>query len=541
MAEKPHVNSKLPLETVGSALTSYQILNNAVIDTLFENHPDGVFLFNSQGVIVSVNPATCRISGYLREELIGKRLVRFIERSDIPRVRQSLDGISQGNPACFETTLIQKSGGQRILSITAIPITIQGQFEGFYGVAQDITERRKLSQLLKEVKNEYEDLFENAPMGLFAQAFVNGEYTVTRMNHKAAEMYGYSEEEVINLPVDKLIAEESQIMFGKVLEEIRKGHHVSYECMNVHKDGSVFSVRTSINVSQRDDRKAIVAVEDISMRRELEKSLKQSHESLERTNKLQDLVLRMLSHDFRSPFNSIMGGAKLLMECDLTDEQRELVEIIYRGAKHELALIDNLLKFTQIEGGKIKYNLESISAHVIAHEIRKQHMEQADRKGVGLKFGRIDPIHFKADLSVLQRNIVDNIVNNAIKYSYPESEVRIDIVATSSFEGVIRIQDSGMGVPEDILPSIFDINPAKRRLGTHKEKSTGFGLYISSQMAKMMGGSIEMSSQVSRGTTVKVRMPLANEASKTETSHVLEAPAPNPAPAEDNHDKRALH
>ena len=90
------------------------------------------------------------------------------------------------------------------------------------------------------------------------------------------------------------------------------------------------------------------------------------------------------------------------------------------------------------------------------------------------------------------------------------------------------------------MPYIFDINPAKRRLGTNKEKSTGFGLYISSQMTKMMGGAIEMHSQVSRGTTVKVRIPLAHIVAKEGVSPVLETP-PQSVPEETSQDKRALH
>jgi PAS domain S-box-containing protein len=491
-------------------------LSREVMETLFKNHPDGVFLFDTSGYMINVNPACCDISGFSSAELIGRRFVRFIDRSDILNVRKNFEGVSKGKPVHFDTTLIRKDGNKRLLNITAIPITTEDKFEGFYVVARDITENKQLTQMVREVKNEYEDLFENAPMGLFAQAFVGGEYTVTRMNHKATQMYGYSQEEIVGMSVSEFIAEESQETYKKALLEIQKGHHVTYECLNSHKDGSLFPVRVSINVSQRDDRKAIVAVEDISIRTELEESLRQSHESLERTNKLQDLVLRMLSHDFRSPFNSIMGGAKLLMECDLSDEQRELVDIIYRGAKHELALIDNLLKFTQIEGGKIKYNLEPVSAHVIAHEIRKQHQEQAERKHIQIQFGKIDPIHFKADFSVLQRNIVGNIVSNSIKYSYSGSEIRIDIYAASEKEGVVRIQDFGMGIPEEILPHIFEIHPGKRRIGTHKEKSTGFGLYISSQMVKLMGGSISMTSHVEQGTIVKIVLPLSQAPPKEE-------------------------
>lgn len=518
-----------PNNSATPGITFRHILNNEVVESIFENHPDGVFCFDSQGVIVSVNSASCKISGYSRQELVGKSFVRFIERFQIPAARRSVEGVSRGRYVHFDTTLVHKNGQHVHLSVTAIPITVKGHFEGFYGIARDITERKKLSNMLKEVRDEYEDLFQNAPMGLFSEAFVNGEYVVMRMNKKASEIYGYTQQEVENLQVRELVAERSRELFEQSLTDIQKGRHITYECFNRRKDGSEFPVRVSINVSQSDECSTIVAVEDISLRKSLEESLQQSNTSLERTNKLQDLVLRMLSHDFRSPFNSIMGGAKLLMECDLSDEQRELVDIIYRGAKHELSMIDNLLRFTQIEGGKIKFNQESISSHVIAHELRKQHREQADRKKIRLKFGRIDPIHFYVDFSALQRNILDNIISNAIKYSYPGGEVRIDIVAASDKLGVVRIQDSGVGIPEELLPNIFDINPAKRRIGTNKEKSTGFGLYISSQMTKMMGGEIEMASREEQGTIVKITLPLVQNATKGDTRPVGDAvmyPAP---------------
>ncbi len=483
---------------------------------LFENHPGGVFCFDANGFILEVNNGSCKVSGYNTDELIGRNFSRFFIRQDLPTIVASAQRVFRGKPAHFEARFIRKDGNKIHLFVTFIPITDKAHIDGYYGIALDITERKRLSKLIRSLKEEYEDLFENAPMGLFSGCLDNdGEYVISRLNRKASSIFGYHRDELYRLPLTQLVSDEDQAGLTETFEDNIKSQ--AQEVLGLRKDGTTFPAWVSVDAQE--DQRFIIAVDDISLRKEMEatqarliQELKDSHHALERKSKLQQLVLRMLGHDFRSPFNSILGGARLLMELGLTDEQRELVDIIHRSATHELKLIDNLLKFSHIEERNIRFNVEPVSAHVIAHEIKVQHGEEAKKKHIKLIVDQVDSVYFKVDLDLLMRNVVGNIVHNAIKYSYPGQEVSIHVLKDRDGFGVIQVQDKGIGIPEELLPYIFDINLTKNRMGTQKEKSTGFGLYIASQMAKMMGGQVDVETVPDKGTLMTLRVPLALQA-----------------------------
>jgi PAS domain S-box-containing protein len=489
--------------------------------SLFDAHPDAVFCFDASGYILNVNDSSLRISGYKRSEMIGTKYTKLFHRNSHATLREHTQKLFRGQSTSFEADFIKKDGSICALALTFIPISGKGHIDGYYGIARDVTEKRRLSRLIQDLKDEYEDLFENAPLALIAEKLdAHKIRVISRMNRKAEEVFGKSRQELVGKPLSDLVPEPGYKLLEKALKSKQlESRMLDLGCLRFLDMGAEeFPSSVSINRSDKEKDRTILSIEDVSVRKSLESSrtqliqeLKESHQAIERKSKLQQLVLRMLGHDFRSPFNSILGGARLLMEMGLTEDQKELVAIIHRSAQHELKLIDNLLKFSQIEEGNIQIVVEPVTSEQIVQEIQKQFVDMARQKHIDLVFQQVQTLSLAVDTQLFLRNVLTNVVHNAIKYSFPGQNVTVEILKQKGGKkGLIRVTDTGLGMPEEIKQKLFEITPSKNRAGTLKEKSTGFGLYIAYQITRLMGGDIQVESFPDQGTTVCLEVPLAD-------------------------------
>ena len=484
--------------------------------SMFDNHPDSVFCFDFNGNILDVNPSSCKISGYSRDEMLGQNFRKFFHPDSFETMVTHTQLLFRGKAESFKAKFLHSTGRSLLLSMTFIPIAGKSHMDGYYGVAQDITKQNKLSKFASGLKDEFEDLFENAPLGLISKRKnPQGEPTILRVNLQTEKLFGFSRSELKNQSVLSLIANSDRNKFSEALQMLKKEKTITFECKGCRKDGSDLPIWVWMNQSRAFGNRTIIAIQDSSEQKRLEASLtklvlqlEESHSIQERKTKLQELVLRMLGHDFRSPFNAILGGANLLMELGLSADQKEMVEIIHRSAQSELKLIDNLLKFSKIEEGIIQFNNRYVSSKQIVREIKDLHSESGKQKQIQIRFCQVDKVTFFIDTDLFIRNVVGNIIHNAIKYSFPNSEIRIWILKHQMNFGEIRIQDFGMGVPLDLLGDIFDINSKKNRIGTLNERSSGFGLYIAQQIIRLMGGIIRICSENQKGTVMSILAPL---------------------------------
>lgn len=481
-----------------------------IINTIIVVDEAGDILDINQYNLVHKHPS--RIS---KDQYLGKNVLSLPGINEVPRLKAKLEALLNGSSfSGLEITGAAKSASQKFWVRCFGAHCKEYSIVGF----EDITEQKLLESESFAAIQKFQSLFDSHPDAVFC--FDSNGY-ILNVNESSCNISGYTRGEMVGRNYKRLFHPNS---YSTIIEGTRKlfrGQATTFEADFILKNGtSCRLAMTFIPISGKghhiDGYYGIAR--DVTDKKKLEanrakliEELKQSHKAIARRSKLQELVLRMLGHDFRSPFNSILGGAKLLMELGLTDDQREMVEIIHRSAQHELKLIDNLLKFSQIEEGSIRFNLEPISSHVIVHEIRKQFLENAKQKHIKIVFGTVEAIHLIVDPDVFLRNVVCNVVHNALKYSYPGQEVRIEICKMDQSNGVIRIIDSGVGIPEEIMDHIFEINPAKKRMGTLKEKSTGFGLYISSHMTRLMKGDIKVESKPKKGTTISIIVPMSPE------------------------------
>lgn len=315
--------------------------------------------------------------------------------------------------------------------------------------------------------------------------------------------------------LDSFIEPTEAPSYQKFLEHFTQDHTAEYyyegEFLTVGNRRAWWSLQFS-EISRTGDGLYFVIVQDITLKKIYEEELREAHEQAERANSAKSQFLANMTHEIRTPIHTIIGMTELLSQTRLTSEQSDYVKQVVSAADSLLNLVNDVLDFSKIEAGKMVLDLSQCRMDVIVTQALELVAVKAYSKGleIGVKLEpdfctvvRADPLRI--------RQILVNLLTNAIKFTpsggWIQLRGRLAGPAGSS-DFVIEVEDSGIGIESDKLSRLFQPFYQADDSHTRHFGGTGLGLTICQQLARMMGGEIQVESQLGKGSTFRVRLRL---------------------------------
>jgi len=511
--------------------------------TLYDSTSDAVMLLDEKGFF-DCNKATLTILGCAdREEFCSKHLADLSP----PRQPCGTDSLTLANQQIaiamengsnsFEWMHKRADTGREFpAEVLLNAMELDGK-PVLQAVVRDITERKQAENALQESEMRYRAIYETSADAVMTAApeegFLGG-------NPATISIFGCSDEKDFiqyspaNLspeyqPDGKLSIVKAQEMMNIAME---KGSHF-FEWVHRRKDGINFFATVLLTRLVLKEKKLLQAtVRDITDRKQAEDEILKTNRYLEEaTARANDMAARAeiadmakgqflanMSHEIRTPMNAIIGFSDLLAEEEnLTDEQKEDINIIKESGHHLLRLINDILDFSKIEAGQLNIEIADCSLAELLNSIGSLMRLKAVEKR--LEFDVIKsnglPAQIRTDPTRLRQCLI-NLTGNAVKFT-EKGYVHLNVsLEDRDNQPYIRfdIEDTGIGIPLDKQEKIFGAFEQADGSTTREYGGTGLGLTITKQLTKLLGGEITLTSEVGKGSVFSLVIPVDLDAAK---------------------------
>jgi PAS domain S-box-containing protein len=368
-------------------------------------------------------------------------------------------------------------------------------------VAERTAELQRLYTTTSRQRQYVETLLRASPVAIVT---LDPEARVQSWNAAAERLFGWTSDEAVGLLIDDVVANDQMREEALALSQrIADGGEAQLVTRRARRDGTLVDVQLqAVPVAIDGELAGLLAIyADVG-------ELQQARMAAEQADRAKSAFLAMMSHEIRTPMNAIIGMTGLLLDTELDVEQREYAEIARSSAESLLTIINDILDFSKIEAGQLDlerapFNLRLCLESTLDLAAATLHRSRAI--DMAYLWSEDTPEAVVGDVTRL-RQILLNLLSNALKFT-EQGEVVVMVGSRpldgGAYELQFAVRDSGIGIAPDRIDRLFRSFSQLDPSTTRKYGGTGLGLAISKRLAELMGGSMEVVSQVGAGTTFR--------------------------------------
>jgi len=394
-----------------------------------------------------------------------------------------------------------------------------GVYRGRIWYFRDITERKQAEKQLRQERNFSQSIIETAQTIMLV---LDTDGNILSFNPYMEEMCGYGLGEVkgknwFDTFLPQRDRQRIRELFNKAIDNIQTLGNVN---PIVTKDGREVEIKWYDKTLKDINGNTIglLAIgQDVTEQRQYEEKLKLAKIEAEAASQTKSQFLANMSHEIRTPMNAIIGFSDLLAGEDLTDEQKQEINIISESGHNLLALINDILDLSKIEAGQLDIEIIDYSLTKLLNSIGSLMRPKVIEKG--LEFEVVEssslPAQIRSDPTYLRQCLI-NLIGNAVKFT-EQGHVYVNIsLENKDDQAYIRfdVEDTGIGIPKDKQETIFESFTQADGDTTRKYGGTGLGLTITKQLAELLGGELTLTSEVGKGSVFSLTIPANVEVTK---------------------------
>jgi PAS domain S-box-containing protein len=477
---------------------------------LFELAPVGYFLLNEDFKILNVNLSASLMFGLEKESLMGKSFTLYVDPSWQDTFYLLMKRAMRSDILSTDEVKLKKKGKETFFA----ELQCIRDFDAITGarrvrmVMMDISERKIIETKLKRFRAALDSTADN----IFLIDYHS--FRFIDVNDSAIRNLGFSREEFLKMKPRDINPAYSSKSIDRIKNEFLHdvGNHHTLEMQHRKKEGEIIDVEVYLKTVLIDDEKIIVAVaRDITERKKNQNKLASYARELEELNAGKDKFLSIISHDLRGPFLGLKGYTQMLIEeYDLLEKEEILdyLDKILNSTKDLYTLVDNLLKWSRLELGKIPYEPMAFNLFDEMESLIKLLTGIAIKKDITLENNIPKNLYPYAD-RIMLISVLQNLIGNAIKFTRKNGNVRVN-ASEQGDDVVISVEDDGVGMTREAKDKLFTLDKGHTTRGTAGEKGTGFGLIIAKEMVKKMGGEISVKSELAKGSVFTFTLKKSN-------------------------------
>jgi len=504
IAEREHIQRKLSER-------------EAQYRNIIEGSTRGVVIHDGRGILFA-NQTAADILGYNAPEDIRllQGLESFVAPNDHERLR---DIISPRDDAGLKRILhelraVRRNGDRIWLSWASRPIVWEGA-PAIHSGFVDITDRKRTEDALRNSEARLAAILDLAPEGILS---TDDRGIIQVFNQGAEAIFGYRAEEIIGQHLEALLPLEARLAHVRHMDEFNASSETKQdmcerrEVRGLRKDGTIFAAEASVSkISVNGVIVYSAIVRDATERRAAQQAMHAAKTEAELANRAKTSFLASMSHELRTPLNAIIGFSEIISNEMFgsidNDAYRNYARDIHDSGLHLLALINDVLDLSKVESGSAELWEEETAIPELVASVTKMLSARAQSKEIRLSTdvaNNLPPI--LADSRKLKQ-ILANLVSNAVKFTPPRGEVLVRASYSDSHGYAIDVRDTGIGMAKDDIPKALSPFQQIDSDLNRKFEGTGLGLPLTKALVALHGGTLDIESEPGEGTTVTVRLP----------------------------------